>query len=84
MTNYESFKALEIKTLIVFNLVFANNTIFYHALFLFLNYRLIFLIPAVIAQIFNPIVELVTAIGVSSKQAKPKIETKLVKVVQYK
>ena len=84
MTNYESFKALEIKTLIVFNLVFANNTIFYHVLFLFLNYWLIFLIPAVIAQIFNPIVELVTAIGVSSKQAKPKIETKLVKVVQYK
>ena len=52
--------------------------LFYHALFL--NYQLIFLIPTVTAQIFDPIVELVIPMGTPSKEAKPEIETHLVVV----
>ena len=33
------------------------------------------LIPAVITQIFNPIAELVTPIGIPTKEAKAEIET---------
>ena len=36
---------------------------------------LYFLIPAVIAKVFNPIAELVTPIGNPTKEAKPDIET---------
>ena len=32
------------------------------------------LIPAAIAQSFNPIAELVTPLGIPSKEAKPEIE----------
>ena len=42
--------------------------------YLILNYRLIFLIPAAIAQIFNPIAELVISTGLPSKEAKAEIE----------
>ena len=35
---------------------------------------LYFLIPASIAQIFNPITELVILIGIPTKEAKPEIE----------
>ena len=38
--------------------------------FFFLNIDLYFLIPAVVAQIFNPIAELVIPIGTSTKEAK--------------
>ena len=41
-------------------------------LLLYLN--LYFLIPAVIAQIFNPIRELVIPLGIPIKEVKPKIE----------
>ena len=51
-----------------FNLVFANNTIL--SCFFFFIIDLYFLIPATIAQIFNPIAELVTPIGTSIKEAK--------------
>ena len=40
---------------------------------LFLNYWLI--LPAVIAQMFNPIPELATAIGRQTKEAKAEMET---------
>ena len=40
----------------------------------FLIIDLRFLIPAVIAQIFNPIAELVVPIGIPSKEAKVEIE----------
>ena len=40
----------------------------------FLIIDLRFLIPAVIAQIFNPIAELVIPIGIPSKEAKVEIE----------
>ena len=69
-------KALEIKTSVLLNLDFANNTIM--LLFLFLNYELILLISAVIAQIFKPTAELVLPIGISSKETKEEIEKHLV------
>ena len=40
-------------------------------LFLFLNY---FLIGAVIAQIFNPVAELITPIGLPTKEAKTEMK----------
>ena len=42
--------------------------------FFFLIIDLYFLIPAVIAQIFNPNAELVLPIGITSKDAKAEIE----------
>ena len=51
--DYESVTALEIKPSIVFNLVFANNTILPCYFLFFFMIDLCFLIPAVIAQIFN-------------------------------
>ena len=43
-------------------------------LFLFLIMDLYLLIPAVIAQIFNPIIELVIPIGIPTKEEKAKME----------
>ena len=43
-------------------------------LFFFLIIDLYFLIPAVIAQIFNPIAELVIPIGIPIKEAREEIE----------
>ena len=43
-------------------------------LFRFLNYWLKFFIRAPVAQIFNPIAELVIPIGIPSKEAKVEIE----------
>ena len=57
----------------LFNLDFGSNTIL--SFFFFLIIDLNFLIPAVIAQGFNPIAELVFPIGISSKEAKTEIET---------
>ena len=49
--------------------------LFYHASFsFFLIIDLYFLILAVIAQIFNPIAELVIPIGIRIKEAKAEIE----------
>ena len=42
--------------------------------FLFIIIYLYFLILAVIARIFNPIVELVISVGIASKEAKAKIQ----------
>ena len=47
-------------------------------LFLFLIADLYFLIPAVIAQIFNPIAELVIPLRIPSKEEKEEIEIHLV------
>ena len=58
----------------LFHLDFADNTILSCLVFFFLIIDLNFLIPAVIAQIFNPIVELVIPILIPSKEAKPEIE----------
>ena len=58
------------KTSILFNLDFSKNTILSCFFFFFVIIDLHFLSPAVIAQIFNPIVKLV----VPSKEAKAEIE----------
>ena len=54
----------------LFNLDFANNTILSYFFFYFLIIDLYFLIPAIIAQTFNPISELVipTEIPILKKQ----------------
>ena len=70
----ESIKTLEIKTCLLFKLVFAKNTILCCFFFFFLVIDLYVLIPAVFAQIFNPIVALVIPIGISSKEEKAEIE----------
>ena len=50
--------------------------LFYHVSFIFfLIIDLYFLIPAVLAQIFNPIVELVIPIGILIKEVKVEMET---------
>ena len=71
---FESIKALEIKTSMIFNLGFANNTTL-SCFFFFLIIGLYCLILAVITQIFNPIVELPIHIGMPTKEAKAEIET---------
>ena len=57
----------------LFNSDFANNTIL-SCLFFFLIIGLYFLIPATIAQIFNPIAELVIPETIPNKEAKAEIE----------
>ena len=54
--------------------------IFYHAFFLFLNYWVVLLIPAVITQIFNPIAEPVVPIGIPIKEAKAETETQTAEI----
>ena len=58
----------------LFNLDFANNTFLSCFFFFFLIINLYFLIPATIAQIFNPTAELVIPIGVRSKEEKAETE----------
>ena len=57
----------------LFNLDFANNTIS-SCFFFFLIIDLYFLIPAVIAQIFNHVVELVVPTGIQIEEAKAETE----------
>ena len=63
MINYESIKDLEIKTSTLFNL-----TILFYLIDVY------FLIPAVIAQKFNPTGEHVIPIGVPTKKVKTEME----------
>ena len=56
----------------LFHLDFAKNTWLF---LIFLITDLYFLIPAVITQIFNPVVELVIPIGITTKKAKAEMET---------
>ena len=72
---YESVKVLEINTSILLNLVFTNNTILSCFFFFSLITNLNFSTAAVIAQIFQPTVELVILIGIPIKKAKAEIET---------
>ena len=61
----------------LFNLDFANYTNHVSLimfLFLFVNYWLICLILAVIADIFNPIAKIVISIGIPIKEAEREIE----------
>ena len=66
---YESINAVEIRTSIVFNLFFPNNTILSCFFYIFLLIELYFLIPSVITQIFIPTEELV----ISTETATNKI-----------
>ena len=59
-----------IKTSMLFILVFANNTI--STCFFFWIIQV--LSPVVIAQIFNPITEVVIPLGIGTKKAKAEIE----------
>ena len=83
MAIFESIKALEVKTSVLFNLDFANDLIlsclFLHFLFIDLNV----LIPAIIIQIFNLIAELVIPIGVPTKESKGEMEIHPV-IVEFK
>ena len=65
--------SFKIDTFIIFNLDFPINTILSCLFFFFLIIDLYFLIPAVIAQIYNPIAELVIPIGILTKEEKLKI-----------
>ena len=58
----------------LFSLYFANNNILSCFYFVFLIIDLYFLILAVIAQILNPIAELLIPIRIPTKEAKPEME----------
>ena len=83
MTIFRSIKALEINASILFSFDFDNNTILSCFFFFFLIIDLYFLIPAVIAQIFNTIAEFVIPIRTQIKEAKAKIEVYTVVVGAY-
>ena len=68
-------KALEIKTAMIFNLILANNNMLLCFFFFLLIIDLYFLVPAIITQFFNAITELVSPIGISTKEAKAEMET---------
>ena len=78
MTDKESIKAIEIRASIVFNLSFSNNTILSCFFFFFFMIDLYFLIPAMVAQIFNPIAEIVIPTGTQTNDANAEIKTQLV------
>ena len=67
---FESIKAIQIKTSMVFNLDFANNTVLSCFFFFFSIIDLYCLIPAAITQILNPISELVIPIEIPSIKRK--------------
>ena len=73
----ESVKAFEIRVSVLFNLGHVNNTVL--SCFFFFNYYLYLLITIAIAQIYNPIVELVIPIRIPSNEAK--VETEIHPVI---
>ena len=58
----------------LFHLDFASNTVRSCFFLFFLIIDLYFLIPAVIAQIFDPITEFVISLGIPIKEEKAEIE----------
>ena len=72
---YESIKALEIRTSIVFSLSLPNDTILSCFFFFFFIIDLYFLIPTVIAQMFIPTAELVIPTGTQTNEANAEIKT---------
>ena len=72
---YESIKALEFRTSIVFKLAVPYNTILSCFFLFFFIIDLNFLIPAVIVQIFIPTAELVIPTGTETNKANTEIET---------
>ena len=63
---YESLKDLKIKTFMLFNLVFAKNI---SCFFIFSSF-FYFLLPAVVAQIFNPNPKFIIPTGIPTKEAE--------------
>ena len=61
----------------LFNSNFANGNVLSFFFFFFLTIDFYFLISAVIIQIFNPIAGLATPIGISTREAKAKMEADL-------
>ena len=70
----EFIKDTEIRTSIVFNLSFSNNTFLFCFFFFFFIIDLYFLITAMIAQMFIPTTELVKPIGAQTYEANADIE----------
>ena len=68
-------KALEIRTSIVYNFVFPSNIILACFFFFLFITDFYFIISAVIAQIFNPIAELVIPTGIATNEVNAEIET---------
>ena len=66
-------KTLEIRTSIVFNLSFPSNTILPCFFFFFFTIDWYRLVPAVIAQIFNPTVEFVIPTRTQTNEANAEI-----------
>ena len=69
-----SIKALEIKTFMLFNLVFDSNTILSCLFIFFLVIDLYVLVHAVCAQIFNSNAELKMGTKLPTKEAKAEME----------
>ena len=61
--------------MIVFNLVFSNNSILSYFLLFFLIIEIQILIPAVIVQVFNTTAEFAIPTGTSTYDANAEIET---------
>ena len=71
-------KALEIKTSMLFNLDFPNNTILSCFFYLFLNHCLVLSNSCSYCTNFNLIAELVIPIGIPAKETKAGMEKHLV------
>ena len=71
----ESIKALKIKTSKLFSLDFDSNTILSCFFFFFFIYWLILFNSCSYYKTFNPIVELVFPIGISTKEGKAEMDT---------
>ena len=63
-------QSVKIKTSMVFDLVFAKDTILSCFFFFFLIICLYLLFPAIITQIYNPTIELLMPIGISDNDVK--------------
>ena len=63
------------KTSMLANLGFADDSVLSYFFFFFFIFDLYFLIPAVIAQIFNPFAERLIPLGIRTKEVKAKMET---------
>ena len=67
-------KALEIKTSMLLIQILLTILFYYASFSYFLIIDLYFLVSAVIAQIFNPVTEIVVSVEIPSKGAKAEIE----------
>ena len=77
---HDFIKAPETRIYILSKLVYSNNTFSSCLFFFFFIIELYFLIPAVIAQIFNPTTEHVMSTEIQTKEANAEIETQPVTV----